>query len=248
MDEKVKTATDFLKNNEINCNDLFKYQLLGRMQNDCIVYLGDTPQCHNPNRLWAMNEQKQIEIMKNLYLSFPDDKKPQWISMKDIVSYEDKILNITKDHIISNFFKERTGFTENPLEAIFMLRDGQLVSGGYDCGIRGEDHCIAEGLSNSNRNESDFWSRLHYETDFIRLVPETRIALIMEGQILNSLQDSLIHKIGYKVEEYCPTYETKKTSIDFKDKPLSERIATAKNNIKNNHHTKQTSKDVDKQR
>ena len=61
------------------------------MQTDCNYFLG------NGNRLdkflWAGNVESQIAYMKALYNSFPDDKKPEWISLEDINNYEDAMTN-----------------------------------------------------------------------------------------------------------------------------------------------------------
>lgn len=70
-------------------DDSFKYQLLGRMVQDCKYYLG------NGNRLnkylWADNPKEHIEIMKMIYRSFTDDQKPEWVAMKDIENFERKM-------------------------------------------------------------------------------------------------------------------------------------------------------------
>ena len=64
----------------------FNYMLLGRLQMDCNYYLG------NGNRykghLWAKDEQEQINKMKELYNSFTDDKKPEWLTWEQILQYE----------------------------------------------------------------------------------------------------------------------------------------------------------------
>ena len=120
---------------------------------------------------------------------------------------------MVNDKKIREFFDERTGFTDNPNEAIYVLRDGTLVSGGYEDGIRGEDHAIAEGLIEIDRYDNSFWSKLHFETDFVRLTPETKIALIMENQKLNPFQENVIKEGGYVVEEYCPSYEIEQKEI-----------------------------------
>jgi predicted XRE-type DNA-binding protein len=60
--------------------------LLSRLESDCKYYLG------NGNRyekvLWAGSVDKQIAKMKELWNSFPDDMKPEWLSMEDIENYE----------------------------------------------------------------------------------------------------------------------------------------------------------------
>lgn len=69
----------------------FNYMLLSRLQQDCKYYLG------NGNRyskhLWAGNEKEQIEKMKELYNSFKDDKKPEWLTYEQILEYEKLMIN-----------------------------------------------------------------------------------------------------------------------------------------------------------
>ena len=63
----------------------FYYQMLSRLQHDCNYYLFTTK---SPKVLWAHDEEEQIEIMKQLYLSFHDWEKPEWITMSDINDFE----------------------------------------------------------------------------------------------------------------------------------------------------------------
>lgn len=70
----------------------FNYQLLGRMDQDCRYYLGYGNR--NKRVLWALDEQIQINKMKELYNSFPEDKKPEWINMDIIKEYENKMIQI----------------------------------------------------------------------------------------------------------------------------------------------------------
>lgn len=74
-------------------NDLsdlnFNCQLLGRMDQDCRYYLGYGNR--NKRVLWALDEVTQINLMKELYNSFPEDKKPQWITLDQIKEYENKM-------------------------------------------------------------------------------------------------------------------------------------------------------------
>ncbi len=64
-----------------------KYQFLSRMKSDCEFFLGDSPQSHQTFRLWAQDVDDQIEDMKALWNSFPDDSKPEWLTMEQIDSY-----------------------------------------------------------------------------------------------------------------------------------------------------------------
>ena len=67
----------------------FRYQLLDRMRMDCDYYLGYGGRyslC-----LWAKNEIEQIAYMKAIWNSFPANKKPEFITYKQILEYEEKL-------------------------------------------------------------------------------------------------------------------------------------------------------------
>lgn len=64
----------------------FRYQLLNRMQSDCRYYLGYG--ARDPRFLWAGNPRDQIDYMIALWDSFPENKKPEWISMYEINEYK----------------------------------------------------------------------------------------------------------------------------------------------------------------
>lgn len=76
-----ETIKDLLKR-----DDTFKYQMLSRLQMDCEYYLGYGNR--NTKQLWALNEKEHLEIMKALYDSFPDDEKPEWLTLDNIKEYE----------------------------------------------------------------------------------------------------------------------------------------------------------------
>lgn len=65
------------------------YMLSGRLKQDCEYFLGYGNRCEK--HLWAGNVKSQIEEMKKLYNSFPSDLKPEWLSMKDIENYEQRM-------------------------------------------------------------------------------------------------------------------------------------------------------------
>lgn len=60
-----------------------RYRLLSRMQSDCEYYLSGKHEKH----LWAESAASQIAYMKALWESFPDDGKPEWLTMEEIDSY-----------------------------------------------------------------------------------------------------------------------------------------------------------------
>lgn len=93
-------------------------------------------------------------------------------------------------------------FTKNPLEAIFILEDGTMIDGQFDWGVRGTDHRMIEGIVEGSRYDGEkFWNHVH-DHNIIRLIPETKIALIKSSQIVNDIQNHIIKSIGFDIEEY----------------------------------------------
>ena len=81
--------------NDILRNDAeFRYRLLSRMQADCNYYLGYGNR--HPKYLWAGSEKDQIECMKALWNSFPEDGKPEWLSFEAILDYEKQMVTPEK--------------------------------------------------------------------------------------------------------------------------------------------------------
>lgn len=72
----------------------FYYQLLARMKSDCLYYLAYETNCKPEyNHLWAGHSPAaQIQYMKYLWNSFPDDEKPEWLTMKEIEDFEKKMI------------------------------------------------------------------------------------------------------------------------------------------------------------
>ena len=68
--------------------------MLDRLKTDCEYYLNNGNR--NPKHLWAGNEKEQIAKMKELWNSFPDGEKPEYISMEDIENYEKQMVNESK--------------------------------------------------------------------------------------------------------------------------------------------------------
>lgn len=107
----------------------FRYQLLSRMQGDCDYYLGYGNRY--AGHLWAGNEKDQIEAMKELWNSFPQNAKPEWLSMDDIREYERKMLR-EKEPLsakIEGAVLKLSSSQENPeMAEVFGYESGVLVS------------------------------------------------------------------------------------------------------------------------
>lgn len=110
--------------------------------------------------------------------------------------------NLNNDQIVEVILEEGYSMTDDLNEAIYMLTDGRMISGDFDCGMRGTDHRMIECVIDGNRYEgSAFWDRVH-EAGLIRMVPETNYALISEGQELTEEQQELINNSDYEIEVY----------------------------------------------
>jgi hypothetical protein len=64
----------------------FNYMMLDRLRSDCDYYLGYGNR--SKKRLCYEDEQQHINRMKELYNSFPEDGKPEWLTYEQILSYE----------------------------------------------------------------------------------------------------------------------------------------------------------------
>lgn len=64
-------------------DERFEYMLLDRLRQDCDYYLAYTK--GNPKSLWAGDEQKQIDKMRELYNSVSE--KPLWLTREQIDEY-----------------------------------------------------------------------------------------------------------------------------------------------------------------
>ena len=65
------------------------FQLLSQMQSDCDYFLGNGNRCKN--YLWGQEVDAHIAHMKALWLCFPANKKPEWLSYEEIAVYEKRM-------------------------------------------------------------------------------------------------------------------------------------------------------------
>ena len=71
-----------------NNDSRFLYQMLDRLKSDCKYFLSDGNGCEK--YLWASSVKEQISAMKEIYNKL--DKKPTWLTMKQINDYESKMI------------------------------------------------------------------------------------------------------------------------------------------------------------
>ena len=78
-----------LKNEVLNQNNKYKYQILYTLQCDCQYFLGNG-NCHEKH-LWANNLDNHIQAMKMIYESFDEQDKPVCINNEMIDLYKDQM-------------------------------------------------------------------------------------------------------------------------------------------------------------
>lgn len=91
-DSQRKTKKKLKKEDRNNKETL--YMLLDRLKTDCEYFLGNGN--GNEKQLWAKDIDEQIAKMKELYNSFADNEKPEWITMDDINNYEKEMKEYNK--------------------------------------------------------------------------------------------------------------------------------------------------------
>ena len=68
----------------------FRYMMLDRLRQDCNYYLGYGNRSRSS--LWAGNERDQIETMKAIWNTFPEEDTPEWLTWEDILEFEKKMV------------------------------------------------------------------------------------------------------------------------------------------------------------
>lgn len=93
--------------------DSFKYQLLDRMKQDCKYFLGAGNGC--TKYLWTGTVKDHIEDMKLLFASFPEDCKPEWITLTEIESLEQDMKEMELKRVREDVRKslENQGYLNN---------------------------------------------------------------------------------------------------------------------------------------
>ena len=164
--------------------DTFKYQMLSRLQSDCEYFLKAGNR--DPHVLWAKNVNDHIKLMKDLYNSFGEYDKPEWLTMDDIENYakemETSELPSTVDGTATKEIEDQLDRTRNrvnediastPEEHVLNQTKTVLKERGIDIDLMHET-CSELGLANQMRmvihdilSEIDFFvNEYTYEQDF----------------------------------------------------------------------------------
>lgn len=98
--------------------------------------------------------------------------------------------------------------TNNLNESLYLLTNGEMISGCDQYGERSEDHrCMLDLILNGKnyytlKDPVKAWIKLHDETGLVRICPETRTALIATNQALTTSQKDVLNKFNYQIEKY----------------------------------------------
>lgn len=126
-------------------------------------------------------------------------------------------------------------YTEDIETAEYLFPDGRLVS-SWDYGMRGDDHrAIRNYFDVMGRPELDilndhpkgFWNLVHNGIGAVRLVPETQTALLLEGQVLTTIQKEILQSSSLTTEVYqegqaiTATY-LKRLGVSSEEKDIDE--------------------------
>lgn len=69
----------------------FLYQMLGRLEADCLYYLGNGERF--AGHLWAGNEREQIKLMRMIYRHLCEiGAAPEWMSEQQINDFAEQML------------------------------------------------------------------------------------------------------------------------------------------------------------
>lgn len=95
--EKYKQVQiEFVPERIVQRNDRFRYMLLDRMRSDCDYYLGFANR--NLKHLSSNSIEIHIQQMKDLWNSYPDDKKPEWLTYERILKYETEMCATNEEY------------------------------------------------------------------------------------------------------------------------------------------------------
>lgn len=92
--------------------------------------------------------------------------------------------------------------TDDFSQAIYLLYNGEMISGDFYYGTRSTDHRMIECTMEIDRYDKNFWDEVHERFYIVRLVPESQTALIKVGQKLTDAQAFILTSYMYRVEEY----------------------------------------------
>ena len=112
----------------------FRYSMLSRLKSDCDYFLGIGGRY--VNQLWAGSVYKQIEEMRNRWLEFKEDEKPEWLTWEDINNYETEMNKAFVESCNVNSYRYRVVFQTGNIQYCDTIEDVYKVL--EYCGLKDE--------------------------------------------------------------------------------------------------------------
>lgn len=72
----------------------FDYMMLDRLRRDCDYFLGNGSGYEG--HLCYKSVEEQCDAMENLYNSFPDEEKPEWLTLEQIKNYRKEMIKVRR--------------------------------------------------------------------------------------------------------------------------------------------------------
>lgn len=176
LEKEQNTVKESIDTSEYIHKDIeFKYRLLSRLQQDCKYFLGNGN--GTEKHLWAGNVDDQIKMMKDLYNSFSDNQKPEWISMEEIEGYE----------------KEMKSFNNGIDENKIVTEDSRLPN-------------ISKFIYNLDKDEGNAWSVTSYTEDGngnkIIIVRRNGLSYNTAKDIIEAVEEKYPQLKGHETENH----------------------------------------------
>lgn len=176
LEKEQNTVKESIDTSEYTHKDIeFKYRLLSRLQQDCKYFLGNGN--GTEKHLWAGNVDDQIKMMKDLYNSFSDNQKPEWISMEEIEGYE----------------KEMKSFNNGIDENKIVTEDSRLPN-------------ISKFIYNLDKDEGNAWSVTSYTEDGngnkIIIVRRNGLSYNTAKDIIEAVEEKYPQLKGHETENH----------------------------------------------
>lgn len=121
-----------------------------------------------------------------------------------------------------NDLEDEIEFTDKLEETIWITPDNQKIWGEYDMGIRGNDHRGLLDIYDLDRDDVKSYDIIH-KLGYIRVVPETKVALINTDQRVTKQQEETLKKGSFHIESY-DTLEQTNNKEDRKDKKTEKSV------------------------
>lgn len=112
-------------------------------------------------------------------------------------------MKMENKEILEALENEGISTTQQIEQAIYIMTDGQMISGNFVDGSRTEDHrCVEILFEDTDRYDTGFWNKVVQRTGLVQYVPETAMILLKSKQELTSAQQAIIDKHGLEVDYF----------------------------------------------